>query len=312
MLIDNRRRNLEGRKNNFITKANSLFNYKFDYSNINYINNDTNIDIFCKEHGIFKQSPSNHLKYGCNKCRPKSEKYYLDFINKSNEKHNNKYTYVKESFISIKYKVSIICPEHGKFEQFAFMHKNGSKCPKCDIKIRANNQKLDKNLAIQKLIDVHGNRYDYSEFEYIKFSSIIKIICKKHGIFKQRYDVHLSGCGCNSCNNSLGEDKISKYLDNHKMKYKREYKFEDCINITKLKYDFYIEDMNTCIEFDGIQHYKPIEYFGGLERFEYMKKCDNIKNLYCLENKIKLIRISYLDVDKIDSILDKLLLRLSI
>ena len=43
-----------------------------------------------------------------------------------------------------------------------------------------------------------------------------------------------------------------------------------------------------------------------------MKKCDDIKNLYCFENKIKLIRISYLDVDKIYSILDKLLLRLTI
>ena len=312
MLIDNRRRNLEERKNNFLKKANILYDYKYDYSNIDYVNNDTNIDILCKTHGVFTQSPSNHLKYGCNKCKPKSDKYYLDFINKSNEIHNNKYTYIKESFTNIKSKVSIICTKHGKFEQIAASHKYGSKCPKCDIEIRAKNQKLDKNLAIKKLIDVHGDRYDYSNFEYIEFSSIIKVICKEHGLFEQRYDVHLSGCGCKSCNNSLGEDKISKYLDIHKLKYKREYKFEDCKNIKKLKYDFYIEDMNTCIEFDGIQHYKPIEYFGGLERFEYMKKCDNIKNLYCFENKIKLIRISYLDVDKIDSILDKLLLRLTI
>ena len=68
-------------------------------------------------------------------------------------------------------------------------------------------------------------------------------------------------------------------------------------------FDFYIPKSNICIEYDGMQHYQPIEHFGGEERQKEDNIRDNIKTEYCKNNNIKLIRISYLDFEKIEEIL---------
>ena len=71
----------------------------------------------------------------------------------------------------------------------------------------------------------------------------------------------------------------------------------------KLRFDFYIKELNVCIEFQGIQHYKPINYFGGESRYNSQVKKDNIKVNFCNENNIKLIRIPYFEIDNIEKIL---------
>ena len=58
---------------------------------------------------------------------------------------------------------------------------------------------------------------------------------------------------------------------------------------------FTIPELNYCIEYDGRQHFEPVFDFGGDYRFEKIKKHDEIKNIYCLEHNIKLLRISYKD-----------------
>ena len=60
-----------------------------------------------------------------------------------------------------------------------------------------------------------------------------------------------------------------------------------------MPFDFYLSDLNICIEYDGIQHFKPIDYFGGDTAFILLQTNDQIKNEYCIENNIKLIRIRY-------------------
>lgn len=70
-----------------------------------------------------------------------------------------------------------------------------------------------------------------------------------------------------------------------------------------MRFDFYLPDHNTCIEYDGIQHFKIIEYFGGRSGFMKQKHRDKIKNNYCKENNIKLLRISYNDFNNINNIL---------
>ena len=71
--------------------------------------------------------------------------------------------------------------------------------------------------------------------------------------------------------------------------------FSDCKNINVLKFDFYLPKYNLCIEYNGIQHYQAIDYFGGEERFKQQQKLDTIKQQWCTENNIKLIIIPYLD-----------------
>lgn len=72
-----------------------------------------------------------------------------------------------------------------------------------------------------------------------------------------------------------------------------------------MPFDFFIPSLNLCIEYDGIQHFQPIGHFGGLEAFEYRKTNDEIKTKYCDDKNIKLVRISYKEINKIDSILNK-------
>ena len=75
--------------------------------------------------------------------------------------------------------------------------------------------------------------------------------------------------------------------------------------IRPLPFDFYLPDYNTCIEYDGIQHFEVVDYFGGLDGFITTKIRDTIKNEYCKSKNIKLIRIPYWGFDNIENILKK-------
>jgi very-short-patch-repair endonuclease len=107
---------------------------------------------------------------------------------------------------------------------------------------------------------------------------------------------------------SYGEKKIIKFLDKNKIGYIHQHRFDDCCFINKLIFDFYLIDKRICIEFDGEQHFRPIDFFGGEEAFLLRKKRDSIKDKYCIENKIKMIRISYEDINIVNKILTKYLL----
>lgn len=99
-------------------------------------------------------------------------------------------------------------------------------------------------------------------------------------------------CGCGE-HDSVGEQFIKKILDENNIRYKYNYRFDNCRNILPLPFDFYLLDYNVCIEYDGIQHFKPIDFFGGEEELKRRQLNDEIKNKYCIDNNIKLIRFPY-------------------
>lgn len=105
-------------------------------------------------------------------------------------------------------------------------------------------------------------------------------------------DGRTRSCGCIM---SVGEKEISNILSSHDIIYEKQKQFMGCKNLRELRFDFYIPSTNTVIEYNGIQHYKPVEYFGGTEA--YLGTCmrDNIKKEYCLNNNINYIEISYKD-----------------
>jgi len=275
----------------FIKKSKEIHgDNKYDYSLVNYISSHIKIKIICKEHGVFEQYPYCHLLgYGCNKCSNKYKYDNIEFIKKSIEVHGDKYDYSLVNYINSQKKVKIICHKHGVFEQNATSHIQGSGCFKCYIESR----KIGKDEFIKRSIEKHGDKYDYSLVKYENIYTKVKIICKEHGIFKQKPHSHLQGYGCSKCNDSRGEKEISSYLINNNIKYEQQYKFNECKFINALPFDFYLIDYNICIEYDGLQHFKPIEYFGGEKTFNKIKINDKIKNKYCMDNNIKLIRIKY-------------------
>lgn len=103
----------------------------------------------------------------------------------------------------------------------------------------------------------------------------------------------LSGHGCPICNESRGEREISNYLIKHNIDYIPQYTFDKCKNKKVLPFDFYLSEYNACIEYDGEQHYRPIEHFGGEDGFLQRKNNDSIKTAYCDLNNIQLLRIKY-------------------
>lgn len=116
-------------------------------------------------------------------------------------------------------------------------------------------------------------------------------------------------CGCLK-NSSIGEAIINNYLIDMKYNFKRQITFSDCLSPkqSNLKYDFGLynehQELIGLIEFDGIQHFKPIDYFGGIDGFNYLQICDNIKTNYAGLNHIPLLRINYQDRNNIIKILN--------
>ena len=91
------------------------------------------------------------------------------------------------------------------------------------------------------------------------------------------------------------------------VEFEQEYRFDDCRDKLCLPFDYYIPSIKTAIEYDGIQHYKPVSLFGGEQAFLLLQKHDEIKTKYCKENNITLIRIPYTkNAEEIKEIIDKL------
>ncbi len=156
---------------------------------------------------------------------------------------------------------------------------------------------------IKKATKIHLNLYCYKYVNYINSHTNIKIKCKEHGIFLQQPGIHIFGQGCPSCNSSKGELKIKKHLQESKIKFEQQKIFSGCKNKRVLPFDFYLPNINTCIEYDGQQHFNQICYFGGQKSFNEIKKNDKIKTKYCQENNIILKRISFREFKNIEKIL---------
>lgn len=293
-----------------IGRMNEVHKNLYDYSFFTeYKNKYQKIDIICSDHGIFTQDIGNHLyhKTGCPSCGLKIRKKIDDPISKFIEVHGNFYDYSKTEYLSMKKKVKIICKLHGEFFQTPLSHLRGSGCYECGLKKMSKSLKKPIEEFIKKCNEIHGGLYDYSKVKYDKLSDKIIIVCGKHGEFTQRAFSHQQGYGCGKCSKSKGEIEIEKFLSDNNIIFQYNKHFDDCRNKNTLPFDFYLPYYNFCIEYDGIQHHESIEYFGGDSKLEYQKKLDNIKNNWCLKNKIKLIRISYKDFSNIKNILSKYL-----
>jgi very-short-patch-repair endonuclease/Zn finger protein HypA/HybF involved in hydrogenase expression len=279
----------------FVIEAANRHNNFYDYSLVNYTNKKTKVQIICPEHGEFEQQPDNHLMgAGCPKCYfNRKLKTLKNFINEANNIHQYKYDYSLAEYINNQNKIIIICPEHGKYEKTPNSHLCGQGCPQCSLEIQISIRTKSHNKFVEDAGLIHNDLYEYLG-EYTKSYEKIEIKCVKcNHIFNQTPRAHLEGKGCPICKNSIGESKIRQFLLEHHIDFKPEYSFNDCRNIHPLPFDFYIEQFNICIEYDGIQHYKPIEFFGGEKAFKETQKRDAIKTKYCDNKNIQLIRIKY-------------------
>jgi hypothetical protein len=267
-------------------KINNKNNY--DYTKVIYVNDYTKVIITCPIHGDFEQTPSNHKRgQKCPKCSGRNLTND-EIIDEFKKIHDNKYQYGKTLIINTKTKVIITCPIHGDFEQTPNNHKRGQGCQKCYGK-----EVLTQLKAIELFEKSHGNKYDYAKVKYINAHTKVIITCPIHGDFEQTPNNHKNGNACPMCNESNGETKVRVYLTENNINFLQQHRFQDCKNKLPLPFDFYIPELNVCIEYNGLQHYKPIEYFGGINGFKERQINDKIKKGYCNNNNILLITIKY-------------------
>lgn len=297
----------------FIEQAKNIHGDKYNYSKTIYINKRSKVCITCPVHGDFWQNAQSHLNgCGCKECMKERFRITLDdFVRRAKDVHGDKYDYsliTNENFNGVSSQVDIVCKEHGVFVQIGYNHLNGKGCRLCA------NIAMGKSLAdtkiefVKKAISAHGNKYLYDKVVYINQGIDVCITCPIHGDFFQRPSHHLNGAGCPMCKRSFGEERVAHFLKQNNIEFKEQFCFNNeylfCGNI-RLMVDFYLPQHNIVIEYNGGQHYKSIDYFGGQKALERQQERDMAVRQYCKEHKIRLIEIPYTEFDNIETILNK-------
>lgn len=288
----------------FIERSIKVHGNKYDYTKVAYKGKDTKVCIICPIHGEFWQTPNNHWQgKGCSKCgHDKTNKSKIlsneEFIRRANKKHSNKYIYDKTKYCGFDKDVIVTCPEHGEFLVNAHQHiSNGTGCPVC-ARLNKGPSRSTTIEFIKKAIEIHGDKYDYSKVNYTLATNKVEIVCPKHGSFWMTPNKHLIGECCPKCAETKGEQLVSKILSDCNYDFQTQYIINVDSNIRKnLRIDFAIFNNNDVylIEFHGIQHYQPVEYFGGIPKLIEQQNRDNLLRTFVLNNNnYKLLEISYL------------------
>ena len=193
----------------YVESLKAKYGDKYDYSKVVYKGHSNKVCIICPKHGEFWINPQNFLRQnGCPKC---SGNYGLDkesFIELASSRFNGKYDYSRVEWNGYRRKVTIICPEHGEFEQSPLSHLRTAGCSKCSGKY------LDREYFIDKARVIHGDRYDYSKVDFVDSKEPVCIICPKHGEFWQTPNSHLLGHGCRDCYNESTSARLTKSAAN--------------------------------------------------------------------------------------------------
>ena len=267
-----------------------------------YVGANKHIKCRCKvDEYEWEACPSDLLKgIGCYQCslRNKTVKHE-DFVKRMEEINPNIefLTEYKKNMEKIKCKCKIDGYEWNVTPNKLLL---GRGCPKCGGKI-----------------------VDHDEFQKITYNKYVKVLDKYEKIEKPLLCQCLinpehkwyamsnnlrQGTGCPICKKSKGELRVKEVREENETKFTPQKYFEDCKDKNPLPFDFYLDDYNIAIEYDGTQHYFPTAFFtrdeeAAKENFEYVKSHDKIKTKYCEDNGIKLIRIPYWSFNKIEEII---------
>lgn len=210
------------------------------------------------------------------------------------------YALLSDTYNRAKDALLVKCPQGHIYETRIDRFKCGDRCPHCYGNIP---------LTIEQIRQVIENEGYVLLSNTHKRKEKIAVQCPKGHIYDVRYDQFASGCRCPYCAESKGERRVRMWLENSKISYEQEKVFKECVHKGYLRFDFYIPCMNLCIEYDGEQHYKATDFTNKMSEEEKLSQLitiqtrDRIKNEYCKENDIGLIRIPYLEFDNIESIL---------
>lgn len=225
-----------------------------------------------------------------------------------------------EDYQGAKTKISIrhnVCRQEYEVTPDCFL--GGSRCLYCvHERTRKRLTKSTKQFK-SEVKELHGDEYTVIG-EYEGGQTKIKMLHNQCGKEYETTPANiLKGGRCLHCSYSKGEFRVAECLEAYKMSFETQYRIPECRYKRPLPFDFALFSdrgkIELIIEYDGIQHYIPQRFNGTTseeKNFELQQHKDNIKNTYCKENNIPLLRIPYWDFDNIEEILEKELTKLGI
>ena len=267
-----------------------------------YITAKTKILHHCLKHDFYWEIAPNSALYkksGCPKC--KKEKFAIattrtreEYISELSIKNPN--MELIGDYLGNKSHTQHRCKKHNYlFDATPEAMLYGQGCKHCKSEKLKDCHLKTEDCYIEELSEKNPNVKLVGK--YYDGSTPTEHFCLIHNISWYSTPTYvLQGGGCSYCKSNIvskGERFIERWLINNNFNYKTQKTFFDCKDTRPLPFDFYLPDKNTIIEYDGKQHFEPIEYFGGQETFERTVKHDNMKNEYCKNNGISLLRIPY-------------------
>lgn len=239
---------------------------------------------------------------------------HQEFLKRMQDTFGDKYT-VLGKFYNVSTPVLIRHNECG-YEWSPYpshLFSDQSRCPQCSGKVPYTNESFNKILK-----EKYNGEYELiGEIKRANLGATIRhnLCGRERKVIPSNF---LDGRGfCTFCyeNKSTGENAVNEFLVEKNVNFTTQYSFEDCKNLSRLRFDFVIfnkdSDLICLIEFDGVQHFKPIGYFGGEEGFLKQQEKDKIKNEYCKENNIPLLRIPHWEAENVSSIITDFLSELN-
>ena len=234
---------------------------------------------------------------------PRGYKYNnVTFREKVRQLAGNEYTFLGK-FENVKTHMNCLCNRcKVSFPITPMKFIEGRRCAECYYE----SLRLSKDQLQQRFDDKFPGEFTlvgpYTGVDYK--TKILHKLCNTE-FEVQPNNITSNGQYCPICSNKIssGEYLIKQTLENMNIQFTRNKRFSDCVNIQQLPFDFFIENLNIAIEYDGEQHFRPVELFGGQEYFEKLKLHDEIKTTYCEKVGIDLLRIPFTDKNNIKNII---------
>lgn len=300
--------NIKKSNKEFKREIYDLVGYEYQFLD-NYINNSTKLP--CKHNKCGHEWMITPLKFlqgrRCPQCAGNKQKTNEEFVEEAYSLVGDEYEFLEEytnALAKIKCKHNK-CNYEWSVTPSAFLN-NRTRCPKCfGTRLKTQEQFEEDVYALvsneYKVLGEYNGTTEYIEIKHSKCGYTYSVRAS-HFLY--------SASRCPLCSKSKGEEKVRLYLKKQNIKLIPQHSFDDCRNKNPLPFDFYLPDHSVIIEYDGIQHYKPVDFAGkgdewAIENFNYQQQNNNIKNQYCLNNNITLMRIPYWDFDNIDQILEE-------
>jgi hypothetical protein len=307
----------------FIENVNKLYKKDlYDYSHIDYVDRKTKISPFCNKHKkFFSKTPMKMLQgHGCpdcgrekqNKSRRKTQEQFLREILAIDSPYDfSKFIYSGHGVQSV-----VICEKHGEWSTTPASLLKNKGCLYCANENRNNKKVENAKMKFFTNMKKIFPEYDFSQFNYYRKSTHGTVVCPDHGSWETSPTLLVNSRGCPTCNKSKGERRVQNYLDLILCSYETQKRFINCKNERELPIDFFIPDYNMLIEYQGEQHYKPVQ-FGSMkskqaqDAFKETRFRDKIKRRFCKDYGIILIEIPYWDYNKVELILENNFAQLS-